>query len=446
MRQIPYDPFHAVIIGCCGQVIVLLVACLTASALRDLNTRIQQLPKPGTWTSMPKISVTVQGTTVNMSGQQVKEAMQLLPAALDGWLGSDKIRNIDAIKKIRNSRGDVGIEELCAAMYKAVVLQAEVVRLVYAPEIRVCSRDPGLLQQEADNLERALVACNTAVVNAWQGLKIFNVIVINRHAPMAHYYRSQLDYSVMSNCSCARMETMHGCMRKALRYSNHKHTEVDCMERNNAQQALFRVATLAYTTCLSDAAINILKNDTNFLKMMTLHQAVKTYAGKGDDEEAGPEKARGVGCKGEGHLPITSARAVQGFEGLDETVEVLSWKNIELPKREKATRSVSVGKWYTLKSAPGDDISVLFVVDCYTFMLGGTERFAVAGYRLVSRNEARYGAGFRYLHQVAGEDVSIEIFAASAVNLPAHVVDATYFDNASGDDKPEYLLNHFFLK
>ena len=40
----------------------------------------------------------------------------------------------------------------------------------------------------------------------------------------------------------------------------------------------------------------------------------------------------------------------------------------------------------------------------------------------------------------------MEIFAASAVELPAHVVEATYFDNASGDDKPEYLLNHFFLK
>ena len=219
-RQVPYEPFHAMVMGNSAQVLLLVAALLTPQSFADLNLRIARLPRPCNWSSaLPSIIINSKESKVKMGGQDVKNVVQMLHLVCVGWMKVEHLTR--KYRKLFKVKGIVIKDVL-----DAIALQAVVNNLVFAEEHHD-GPDSGNV------LDATLHRCREAAVKAWGELGIINIYTMNRHAPVVHYKETHNDFGGLCNVNAARFETKHGSLRKANRNSNNHFPEVAMFEKEN---------------------------------------------------------------------------------------------------------------------------------------------------------------------------------------------------------------------
>ena len=221
-RCVPYEPFHAVVMGNSGQLLTLVSALLSTEAFIKMNSRLEGLERPCNWSMpVPRIVINVKDTKVKMSGQDVKHVIQVLHVVCFGWLTLDHLT-----KKFRDvfKVHQIVIEDVLSA----IEMQAQMNCLVFAEE-HPDGPESGVALQETMQL------CLDAADKVWGKLEILNICTMNRHAPVAHYKETHEDFGGLCNCSGARCETKHACLRRANRNSNNHFPEVAMVEKENVR-------------------------------------------------------------------------------------------------------------------------------------------------------------------------------------------------------------------
>jgi hypothetical protein len=351
-RQLPHDPYHSHVIGNSGSVVLLLWKALNDNAREQLNGVLSQIALPMGWAGKcPTVVITYKMTKVKLGAEQVKRLFQVLPLVLPGWLKPEHFTT-----KYKNLLTRRLGERFCDFVVESILAQSRVNSLVFAEAHVNCA-------ETCEELKNALRYNNNLAHKVWHRVESkVNMGVPNRHVS-EHQEDAHKDFGGLINCSCARWETKHACMRCALKNSNHFFPEVNMMEAENIASTLQFMALGGAGYLLSEEVRSFLNEDTEVKRILRMSNGLGTYTGNSNDErEPSKDEIPGKSISAAEICRQTFAHVFENFFELElnqylasssPTISVILHDHIVLKSRELYASRLQPGCFFLAERTDG---------------------------------------------------------------------------------------------